>query len=69
MILFLYYFIILFFYFDKGQKLINSLKMETPNASVEFMQLELSSLKSVRSFVEAFHKKNLPLKTVVLNAG
>ena len=38
-------------------------------AKVEAMQLDLSSLRSVRSFAEEFTSKALPLHILVLNAG
>jgi NAD(P)-dependent dehydrogenase (short-subunit alcohol dehydrogenase family) len=36
---------------------------------VEFMELDLSSLDSVKKFTENFKTKNLPLHILVLNAG
>lgn len=40
-----------------------------PEANVEFMQLNLASLKSVREFAEDFMSKGLPLNILVCNAG
>ena len=37
--------------------------------SVEFMELDLGSLNSVRKFVMSFKKKGLPLHILVNNAG
>jgi len=39
------------------------------NQNVEFLPLDLSSLKSVAAFVEAFKAKNLPLHLLLNNAG
>ena len=41
----------------------------TGNKNVEFLPLDLSSLKSVAAFVEAFKAKNLPLHILLNNAG
>lgn len=35
----------------------------------EFMELDLSSFASVKSFADSFKKKNLPLNILVNNAG
>ena len=43
--------------------------LETGNQNVEFMKLDLISLKSVADFVEAFKAKNLPLHILLNNAG
>ena len=40
-----------------------------PKASVEFMQLNLASLKSVKAFAEKFMAKDLSLNILVCNAG
>ncbi|KFK36643.1 hypothetical protein AALP_AA4G151300 [Arabis alpina] len=40
-----------------------------PNARVDFLQLDLSSTKSVRSFVHQFLALNLPLNILINNAG
>jgi len=45
------------------------IKQETGKDHVETMLLDLSSLKSVRNFVDEFHKKKLPLHILVNNAG
>ena len=39
------------------------------NQNVEFLALDLSSLKSVAAFAEAFKAKNLPLHILLNNAG
>jgi WW domain-containing oxidoreductase len=40
-----------------------------PEASVEFMQLNLASLKSVKAFAEEVMAKELSLNILVCNAG
>ncbi|KAF3565833.1 hypothetical protein DY000_02011631 [Brassica cretica] len=44
------------------------LKMN-PNARIDYLQLDLSSIKSVRSFVHQFLALNLPLNILINNAG
>ncbi|KAG2254567.1 hypothetical protein Bca52824_084703 [Brassica carinata] len=44
------------------------LKMN-PNARIDYIQLDLSSIKSVRSFVHQFLALNLPLNILINNAG
>jgi NAD(P)-dependent dehydrogenase (short-subunit alcohol dehydrogenase family) len=40
-----------------------------PDAKVEVMELDLSSLASIRAFAEAFHKSHRSLNVLVNNAG
>ncbi|CAE6035128.1 unnamed protein product [Arabidopsis arenosa] len=40
-----------------------------PNARVEYIQLDVSSIKSVRSFVDQFLALNVPLNILINNAG
>lgn len=40
-----------------------------PEASIEFMQLNLASLKNVKAFAEEFMAKDLSLNILVCNAG
>ncbi|CAM6079420.1 unnamed protein product [Sphagnum tenellum] len=42
---------------------------ETPNAIIDVMPLDLSSLASIRKFVEDFNAQNLPLNILINNAG
>ncbi|CAF1716769.1 hypothetical protein HID58_084840 [Brassica napus] len=44
------------------------LKMN-PNARIDYLQFDLSSIKSVRSFVHQFLALNLPLNILINNAG
>lgn len=46
-----------------------SLKGAVPGASVEVMQLDLASLKSIRAFAEAYRGKHAKLHGLVNNAG
>ncbi|CAN8284909.1 unnamed protein product [Cochlearia groenlandica] len=40
-----------------------------PNAKIDYIQLDLSSIKSVRSFAHQFLALNLPLNILINNAG
>uniref|UniRef100_A0A7S3EJZ9 Protochlorophyllide reductase n=1 Tax=Rhodosorus marinus TaxID=101924 RepID=A0A7S3EJZ9_9RHOD len=53
----------------KGLDAVAELVKMKPDAKVEFMQLDLASLDSVRAFVNAFIEKGLPLHILVNNAG
>ncbi|CAF1504967.1 unnamed protein product [Adineta ricciae] len=56
---------------EKAQNAINDIKQEIkmPDAPLEFLPLDLSSLISVRKFVDEFHQRQLPLHLLVNNAG
>src|SRR5208283_712396 len=51
---------------DGAAKLIGA---SYPDAQVEVMALDLSSLASIRAFAEAFHKSHRSLNALVNNAG
>ncbi|CAK4217044.1 unnamed protein product [Aphanomyces euteiches] len=53
----------------KTERVIETIKTATPDAKVDFMELDLMSLKSVQTFTEAFKARNLPLHILVNNAG
>jgi NAD(P)-dependent dehydrogenase (short-subunit alcohol dehydrogenase family) len=54
---------------DAGKAAVDRITTETPNARCEAMRLDLSSLASVRSFVEAFQQKHRRLDLLINNAG
>jgi NAD(P)-dependent dehydrogenase (short-subunit alcohol dehydrogenase family) len=56
---------------EKAQNAIKSIREEInmPDAPLDFIQLDLSSLISVRKFVEEFHQRQLPLHLLINNAG
>lgn len=54
---------------EKGHNALVSLKQADPSASVEVMELDLSSLQSVRAFADAFKQKHDRLDILVNNAG
>ena len=58
---------------SKGQAAVDSIKEQvnstSGDATVQFLPLDLSSLASVQSFAQEFLKLDLPLHTLVLNAG
>lgn len=54
---------------SKAQAVVDEVKAATNNNNVDFLQLDLLSLKSVTEFVNAFKAKNLPLHLLINNAG
>jgi NAD(P)-dependent dehydrogenase (short-subunit alcohol dehydrogenase family) len=54
---------------EAGRTAAERIKNEIPAAQCEAMQLDLSSLASVRSFVEAFQQKHQKLDLLINNAG
>ena len=53
----------------KGKTAVDKIKKASKNEKVEYIQLDLNSLTSVRQFASEFRKKNLPLHLLVNNAG
>nr|GMC80743.1 short-chain dehydrogenase TIC 32, chloroplastic-like [Ipomoea batatas] len=54
---------------ESGRKLQESIVKETPNAKVEVMELDLSSMASVRKFASEYNSSGLPLNILINNAG
>lgn len=54
---------------EKTLPIIEKLKMETQNKNLEFLPLDLSSLSSVRQFVQMFAMRPLPIHILINNAG
>jgi retinol dehydrogenase-12 len=54
---------------ERTLPVIESIKKETGNDKVEFMKCDLSSLKSVDEFANAFINRKLPLHCLINNAG
>ncbi|CAG8569159.1 10890_t:CDS:2, partial [Scutellospora calospora] len=54
---------------EKGESAIEQIKKETKNEAIEFLQLDLSSLNSVKHASETFLAKKLPLHILINNAG
>ena len=56
---------------EKAQNAIDTIRQEinNPRALLDFIQLDLSSLASVRKFVDEFHKRQLPLHLLINNGG
>eukprot|EP00897_Mesotaenium_endlicherianum_P009281 jgi/Mesen1/8381/ME000468S07817 len=52
-----------------GEEAKTKIKAANPNAKVEVMQMDLSSLSSVRQFSKDFLAKDLPLNLLINNAG
>lgn len=52
-----------------GKKVKEDILKETPNAKIEIMELDLSSLASVRNFAAEYNSLGLPLNLLINNAG
>lgn len=53
----------------KSLPVIQEIKRQTNNEKVEFMELDLASLDSVRNFVTQFRSKYQHLNILINNAG
>ncbi|MFT4526842.1 MAG: NAD(P)-dependent dehydrogenase (short-subunit alcohol dehydrogenase family) [Bacteroidia bacterium] len=54
---------------DKAEKAMADIRNEVPNADLEFIRLDLNSLKSVREFAKAYSEKHDKLDLLINNAG
>ncbi|KAK1289551.1 hypothetical protein QJS10_CPB18g01605 [Acorus calamus] len=54
---------------DAGNDVKEGIVKEIPSARVDVMQLDLSSMASVRKFASEFNSLNLPLNLLINNAG
>jgi len=54
---------------DKGEDAVRRIRNELPNSLVAYMQLDLSSTSSVRTFVKEFTHKKRKLNVLVNNAA
>jgi NAD(P)-dependent dehydrogenase (short-subunit alcohol dehydrogenase family) len=54
---------------DKAQRALGQIRAEVPNATIEIMQLDLASQKSIHAFAETFKSKFDRLDVLVNNAG
>ncbi|CAJ0634031.1 16564_t:CDS:2 [Entrophospora sp. SA101] len=54
---------------ERGKAAVEKIKQETKNQNVEFLQLDLQSLKSVKECAESFLARKLPLHILINNAG
>ncbi|XP_042497761.1 short-chain dehydrogenase TIC 32, chloroplastic-like [Macadamia integrifolia] len=52
-----------------GRNVKESIMKELPSAKVDLMELDLSSMASVRKFASDFHSSGLPLNILINNAG
>src|SRR3989338_7946121 len=54
---------------DKAEQVMKQVKDQFKNASMEFSQLDLADLSSVSQFAKNFLEKDLPLHSLICNAG
>lgn len=54
---------------DKAEKAMADIRKEVPNADLEFIKLDLNSLKSVQEFSKAYKEKHDRLDLLINNAG
>eukprot|EP00887_Chlorella_sp_A99_P008265 scaffold12.g8265.t1 len=53
----------------RSRDAINNIRAEVPDANVDFMEVDLSSFKSIRKFADDFRATGQPLHCLVNNAG
>ncbi|GAA0149214.1 dehydrogenase [Lithospermum erythrorhizon] len=54
---------------ESGKKVRETILKEVPHAKIDVMELDLSSLASVRKFVSEYNSSGLPLNILINNAG
>jgi len=54
---------------DKAEQAMADIRKEVPNADLEFIKLDLNSLKSVREFAKVYSEKHDKLDLLINNAG
>ncbi|PPS06688.1 hypothetical protein GOBAR_AA13953 [Gossypium barbadense] len=54
---------------DAGRNVKESILKEIPSAKIDVMELDLSSMASVRKFASQYQSSNLPLNLLINNAG
>jgi len=54
---------------ERAEEAIREIKKETNNQNIEFMQLDLCSLNSVRKFANDFREMKIPCHVLINNAG
>jgi WW domain-containing oxidoreductase len=50
---------------NKGAQVVEDIKKTTSNNNVEVMEVDLTSLKSVRDFVSQFRARKLPINILI----
>lgn len=56
-------------YMNKGAEVVKELKTSTGNEKIELMELDLTSLQSVRDFVHQFQERNLPINILICSSS
>ncbi|KAI3710816.1 hypothetical protein L2E82_40610 [Cichorium intybus] len=54
---------------ETGKKVKERITKKIPNAKIDVMELDISSMESVRKFASEFCSKGLPLNILILNGG
>ncbi|CAF1014307.1 unnamed protein product [Rotaria sordida] len=54
---------------NRGEEVVADIKKTTGNNKVEVLELDLTSLQSVRTFVDQFRARKLPIHILICNAG
>ncbi|CAH1439456.1 unnamed protein product [Lactuca virosa] len=54
---------------ESGKKVKESIVEKIPNAKLDVMELDISSMQSVRQFASQYRSKGYPLNILILNAG
>ncbi|KAA8522420.1 hypothetical protein F0562_013219 [Nyssa sinensis] len=54
---------------DTGRKVKEAILKEIPNAKIDVMELDLSSMASIRKFASEYNSSDLPLNLLINNAG
>lgn len=53
----------------KGAEIVDDLKKSTGNNQIEVMELDLTSLQSVRNFVTKFRQRRLPIHILICKSN
>lgn len=54
---------------ERGENAVRRMQQGAPEATVEFVQVDMASMPSIVAFANAFKKRGLPLHVLIQNAG